>query len=1371
MSKTATGKRILAVLLSLAMLATLCSVVLPLRAGASARETASSVLLGKGQPTTWQNGQPMGAQAFGLTERQDLTGYTHLEFDFYVEDLAAMKRLEGFGELHARVYFTTDAENFLDYGLGTQVIRSGWNHVALNISSGTPVGTVDLTSAKELRIFVDTLPVATQDFRVEVKNIYATKGMQDDAKAMESKLVWNGLEKVWVYDNGGNNRDYGTIWQYEGNAGAPETGADLSGYTHLEFDYTVGDLWDVRGDEKFADICLRLYTGDQFWHISLSDQILKTGVNHVKVSLDGAPDNISLANITNIQVYVETTTDTWGVSVVKDMPIAAENFYATKNSNTETVEAKYITAGNASKTWAAGNHSGYADTHFGNSPDQFDMSGYDFIEFDYYIDDLEAVKAKGLTGAQIKFYFSGWNPDGSFNWGTAMAYSFGDQLKQSGWNHIKLAMSAGTVLEPSEQYPADWTKVSRAWCVLDPYEGITLDKDVVVAVNNLTVTREVLPSEEGAAAITSGGLQSYAAGAQNLIQQAYTFTDTDNKNAAGATHIAFDYYVSDLETLRSQEGFDAVFRLSSNFKADDPEQNPENYFLIGSFVNQLISEGWNHVVMEIGEGSQLTPRPFFDAADLKGFEAFCYIKQLPQAVTLGVKNLCALTIDTGEDPDPDPEPGEIPEEPDHSGEEGLFIAEGATFTWGPSLNPDDPSLVHAGWVNQIYKLDQPLDISEYPYIQMDYYCSDWESLLAEPNFSSIMLRLYTANLTVEEAEQATDAQGVYKSVGLSAQEVDLEMKENGWATVKFYMGGLGVDTIYLIGNYMEANMTTKPSKDYILGYKNYYAVEETGSEELPEGTALIHKGDTFPRLWGPSRNPDNPGLVNANWANVRYDPFRPVDITGTTDLEFDFYVDDWEALKNNPDFATVNLRLYYTANCSDAEQVTYGISKEDLDKLFAESEDGWVHVKLDIFGHTFNEVYGSMFFMEMNQAMKPTQDYQLQVKNIVVTTDPAVIPPEPPEEGTLLAEGEIFQWGPILGPNVNANWINKNYTLNDGNGMDFSKFTELQLDYMVSDWESLKALPNFGSINIRLITDPSDVNKFVQTGLTVEDLEEQGVKSGWNRLKFPMPEEEVGTVYQIMIFIEDNAKTTPDKNYRMGYVNIYGLETVIVDNTPVAPAVPDQPVRPDKDSVYISDCEGLIAGGTWGPNDLQVDTDAKTEGGASLYNIFHSELGTRGSALRLSIGENMNLTGAKELRFDMYISSVELLKSRTKMAVRLATDSRGNSEYIQWDIDKFGELKDGWNSIVLSFSDISSEDEGFNIADIACFNLFCEEQNLEGEEMLRINVDNIRVFGADGALNGGDSPETGVPVALAPVALAALGLGAAIVFGKRKKTK
>lgn len=38
-----------------------------------------------------------------------------------------------------------------------------------------------------------------------------------------------------------------------------------------------------------------------------------------------------------------------------------------------------------------------------------------------------------------------------------------------------------------------------------------------------------------------------------------------------------------------------------------------------------------------------------------------------------------------------------------------------------------------------------------------------------------------------------------------------------------------------------------------------------------------------------------------------------------------------------------------------------------------------------------------------------------------------------------------------------------------------------------------------------------------------------------------------------MIFIEDNAKTTPDKNYRDGYVNIYGLETVIVDNTPVAP--------------------------------------------------------------------------------------------------------------------------------------------------------------------------------------------------------------------------
>lgn len=1023
------------------------------------------------------------------------------------------------------------------------------------------------------------------------------------------------------------------------------------------------------------------------------------------------------------------------------------------------------------------------------------LEGATHIAFDFYVSDLQALRGMAnFDGPMIRFFTGEDVTDES----RLLIAGFVDKLTQDGWNHVVIPIESMAMRENfdlanvggySVYYENANAIAPQAFYLgamniraltITPEEGLA-EGEIMIADcdeyfgesystepnGHIANVLDFDNKTEGFASITNT-LKSRPNDPWNNNIRVVIFDPVD---ITGTNVIKFDLYISDAEVYASTFAQHMYFLINGG--------DTLGYTPVRLELPDDLQQGWNEVTLSLA-GTGLDPSAIGSVAiktvgNLDGQG----IGEIDGELTVKLDNVRAaydesyppIDSDPDPDPDPDPEPGEIPEEPDHSGEEGLFIAEGATFTWGPSLNPADPSLVHAGWVNQIYKLDEPIDISEYPYIQMDFYCSDWESLMAEPNFGMVLLRLYTADMTVEEAAQATDAQGVYKSVGLSAQEVDLEMKENGWATIKFYMGGLGVDTIYLIGSYMESNTLTKPSKDYILGYKNYYAVEETGGEEMPEGTAFIHKGDTFPRPWGPSMNAADPGAVNANWANVRYDPFRPVDITGTTDLEFDFYVDDWEALKNNPDFASVNLRLYYTANCIDSEQVTYGITRDDLDKLFAESEDGWVHVKLDIFGHTFNEVYGSMFFMEMNQAMKPTQDYQLQVKNIVVTTDPAVIPPEPPTEGTLLAEGEVFQWGPILGPNVNANWINKIYFLNDGNGMDFSKFTELQLDYMVSDWESLKALPNFGSINIRLITDPSDVNKFVQTGLTVEDLEEQGIKSGWNRLKFPMPEEEVGTVYQIMIFIEDNAKTTPDKNYRMGYVNIYGLETVIVDNTPVAPAVPDQPVRPDKDSVYISDCEGLIAGGTWGPNDLKVDTDAKTEGGASLYNIFHSELGTRGSALRLSIGENMNLTGAKELRFDMYISSVELLKSRTKMAVRLATDSRGNSEYIQWDIDKFGDLKDGWNSIVLSFSDISSEDEGFDIADIACFNLFCEEQNLEGEEMLRINVDNIRVFGADGALNDDDSPETGVPVALAPVALAALGLGAAIVFGKRKKTK
>lgn len=419
MSKTATGKRILAVLLSLAMLATLCSVVLPLRAGArSTQEEASSVLLGEGMPIVWQNGLPMGAQVFELAKSQDLTGYTHLEFDFYVDDLAAMRKQAGFGSFCARLYFSTDAEDFLSYSIDSQIIRSGWNHVVLYIRSGAYSGTVNLAAAKQLRIFIDTAPTAVQDFHCEVKNIYATKGMQDDSQQMKSKLVWNGLEKVWSHNGGTNNRDWGAIWQYEGNTDAPETGVDISGYTDLEFDFYVDDLREIRGNANYVDYCLRIYSGDAFWHISISDQLYQNGYNHVKIPLKDP--QVDLSNVTNFHVYAEVKNyNVEDIVVTHDVQVAAENFYATKNSHNEAADAKYMAAGGDAKVWPQGQGAPFGTLYVSNTyPNTYDFSGYTFLEFDYYVSSVDALKASFADYMLLARAFGNWVDGGAqSNWG------------------------------------------------------------------------------------------------------------------------------------------------------------------------------------------------------------------------------------------------------------------------------------------------------------------------------------------------------------------------------------------------------------------------------------------------------------------------------------------------------------------------------------------------------------------------------------------------------------------------------------------------------------------------------------------------------------------------------------------------------------------------------------------------------------------------------------------------------------------------------------------------------------------------------------------------------------------------------------------
>ena len=80
----------------------------------------------------------------------------------------------------------------------------------------------------------------------------------------------------------------------------------------------------------------------------------------------------------------------------------------------------------------------------------------------------------------------------------------------------------------------------------------------------------------------------------------------------------------------------------------------------------------------------------------------------------------------------------------------------------------------------------------------------------------------------------------------------------------------------------------------------------------------------------------------------------------------------------------------------------------------------------------------------------------------------------------------------------------------------------------------------------------------------------------------------------------------------------------------------------------------------------------------------------------------LDLTGGKELRFDMYVSDPALLAQRTSWAVRLSSSSRGTDDYIQWTLADFGTLKEGWNSVTLKLDDAKTSGD-FQLSSVEAF--------------------------------------------------------------------
>ena len=229
-----------------------------------------------------------------------------------------------------------------------------------------------------------------------------------------------------------------------------------------------------------------------------------------------------------------------------------------------------------------------------------DLSSADYIEFDIYVSDAELLKAYD------NLYLSLYPSENGYN-GHRADFDFKEQLKNDGWNHIKVKKTSARSRGATGSYPysIDWTNISAV--ALMTYQsgapnvtetGYAVIKNVCSTIGELSlipdlpenvVTRIV---EDGDA--TLGAYFGYTW--DRLYKQGIGPYDFSKCNT-----IEFDIYIDDYELLKQalacERGAEIAIVFSSTpQKLFSSHDKPRQYYSeIINITDQIVKTGWNHI--------------------------------------------------------------------------------------------------------------------------------------------------------------------------------------------------------------------------------------------------------------------------------------------------------------------------------------------------------------------------------------------------------------------------------------------------------------------------------------------------------------------------------------------------------------------------------------------------------------------------------------------------------------------------------------------------------------------------------------------------------------------------------------------------------
>ena len=1257
------------------------------------------------------------------SSNRDLSEMDAIELSVYVENYIAIRNALG-KDQKIRLSFSSSSikENLATSSahavISDQITEHGWNTVSLKKSDF--VGTIDWKKIRYIYLsFADESLDLAENIRnkpIKFKNVcdvVVIPEMTDgDVKIFEDSVI-NSL----------GDSEESMLSGVAERFSASFDAVDISEADVIKFDVFMTDktAFDTLNGTNPLQFGLLSDNGKLFID-SVTDFISRPekGWYTAQFSVNSfySDGEFDLENVNGIEAFFTYTADAklgnvydqkLGIANVRGIILAAkegtETFGVVVDDHTDMGKVVNVIA----KT--------FDGTAFYNNRNYKALSGADYIEFDYYVDNCEAFKEA------LKFDKENNPIDATLNFvlkqgtNTLTFKGLENQILANGWNHVIFDIDEG--VNNGFDLSASYDQIGFEY---DDVDG-TLNNACcgsLVALQNY-VTTKGLPEGE----VKFDKVSDIADGKETDLGD--TFADStisekfDAVDITGAAFVEFDVYVQNFTAFNSilagTDVTDIKLRLASGTEIDEDS-------IIASILGQITKNGWNRVTTAYSKFAAEN-----GTFDITGVKSWSLVYGGDDTVNTGaLKGLKIAVKDIAASNVKDPEiPDNFRTIINEEGKEGIY---GAKYNY----------LIDDSMVN----LGTPVDATTGGQLEFDFYVEDYVAF--KEMIEEADKPLYFALGTLEDKYKR---RAIYKFTD--------QVTGEGWNHIVLkrlgYETGIGDDapqfehvyrTFLTFWDESDAN----PAAGQPFKYKNV-CITPAEYEDVPEPAAhdFVITDDIKTTTWG----------NQCVWIHDRmFKMFdEPVSISGYDKIEFDIYIENYENYQKMIEVASSP--LYFLLNTDTTTIYNRRALYVIEDKI---THQGWNHVVIKAKEQTsgggdapmnFSTVAGARLTFWTAAEANPCKDDIVRISNVVGSYAAHTKNPALPDNVLAQLGNEAdgtHQAGNTVGDYFH--YTQDRIYQQRLTPVDFSLAPVVEFDIYIDDYEMFLAAEN----------DPADGRNsklsFVISSTPVSLWDQYGNQSrmyyngrvglaqyitheGWNHVKVGQADFKTinhginwSAVTGFYVYYDGSSNFYPYKNANK---NLYVKVANVVNTGVVAniPADPDKPSKPDKDAVYISTADGTAdENGSWNSTIGDVQTKYKTEGTGAMMqgNDYTSEIDS--AVMYYLFDDTADMSDMKTLKFDFFIDLPQYLNKPTNKVEVLVGNSRfARDDYYYWNMEL--DMKQGWNEVSFDLKDAKKMGDP-DLTEAKVIMLRFTELDLDPNEFEEIvyGLDNLRYISSTG---------------------------------------